>query len=154
MAQTIVSQVRNHPDAVMELALSNLPKLSMDASFFGEFVQQMSELGLIFDITFTDEQLLKLPDWTLVDEKITLCLLCIYPTVHLPKPPSSTTGSVNGTVWSFVKVKSSTVNVRAHFSGPLFQLYLHQLHTCFTYVSPSSRFMPTSRSRKDNVFHC
>ena len=50
MAQTIVSQVRNHPDAVMELALSNLPKLSMDASSFGEFAQQMSELGLIFDI--------------------------------------------------------------------------------------------------------
>ena len=98
MAETIVSQVCNHPDAVMELALSNLPKLSMDASSFGEFAQQMSELGLIFDITFTDEQLLKLPDWMLVDEKITLSLSCIYPTVHLPKPPSSTTGSVNGTV--------------------------------------------------------
>ena len=109
MAEMIVTQVRNHPDAIMELALSNLPKLSMDASSFGEFVQQMSELGLIFDITFTDEQLLKLPDWTLVDEKITLGLSCIYPTVHLPKPPSCTTGSVNGTVWSFVKVSSTAL---------------------------------------------
>ena len=109
MAEMIVTQVCNHPDAIMELALSNLPKLSMDTSSCGEFVQQMSKLGLIFDITFTDEELLKLPDWTLVDEKITLGLSCIYPTVYLPKPPSCTTGSVNGTVWSFVKVSSSTL---------------------------------------------
>ena len=109
MAKMIVSQVRGQTDAVIDLALSTLPKLSMDACSFGEFTQQMSELGLIFDITFTNEQLLKLPDWMLVDEKITLSLSCIYPTVHLPKPPSSTTRLVNGTVWSFVEVRSATL---------------------------------------------
>ena len=105
----IVLQVCGYPNAVMELAPTELPRLSMQASSFGEFMQQMSEFRLIFDIIFKDEELLKLPDWTMVDEKITSGLSCIYPKVTLPKPPSGTSQSVNGTVWSFVKVSSSTL---------------------------------------------
>ena len=104
-------QVRSHPNSVVvDLATTaEHPRLSMEASSFGEFAQRMSELGLIFDITFTDEELLKLPDWTIVDDKITIGLSCIYPRVFLPKAPSGTSESVNSTVWSFVKVKSRTL---------------------------------------------
>lgn len=81
----------------------------MDASSFGEFAQQMLDLELVFDISFTDEELLTLPNWTLFDEKIVTGISSIRPEVNLPRAPSSIRNSLNGTVWSLVKLQPETI---------------------------------------------
>lgn len=93
----------------------------MDASLFGEFSQLMSDFGLIFDITLSDDELQKLPDWTIIDEKITTGISSIYPSVSLPKAPSGIQDTINGTVWSFVKTQTEKIRK----SGGRRQLYFN-----------------------------
>jgi len=81
----------------------------MNASSFGEFSQLMSDFGLIFDIAFTDDELQKLPDWTVIDDKIVTGISSIYPRLSLPAAPSGIRESINGTVWSFVKIQIETI---------------------------------------------
>jgi len=81
----------------------------MDASSFGEFSQRMLNLELVFDISFTDEELVSLPNWTLFDEKIVTGISSIRPQVHLPQAPSGIRNSINGTVWSLVKLQPETI---------------------------------------------
>ena len=104
-----VWQVQHHPTQIKDDALTDRPEIQMDASSFGEFSQQMSDFGLIFDIAFTDDELEQLPDWTVINNKILTGISSIYPRVSLPERPSGIRESVNSTMWSFVKIQKETI---------------------------------------------
>jgi hypothetical protein len=96
----------------------------MEPSSFGEFSQRMLDFGLVFDISFTDDELRRLPDWTLVDEKIRSGISSIKPALSLPQAPHSIQGSVNGTTWLLVKLRKETVKKsggrqQIHFIPPV-----------------------------------
>lgn len=69
----------------------------------------MSDFGLVFDIRFTDEELQKLPSWTLIDEKMVAGMSSIDPKVSLPQAPPGIRGSINGTTWLLVKLQKETI---------------------------------------------
>jgi len=69
----------------------------------------MSDLGLVFDIHFTDEELRKLPSWTLTNEKMVAGISSIEPQVSLPQAPPGIRGSMNGTTWLLVKLQKETI---------------------------------------------
>jgi hypothetical protein len=96
----------------MELA-TGPPKFSIDTSSLGEFLQRMTDFGLVFDINFTDNELARLPDWFLFDQKITAGISSISPPVVLPSAGAGMHGTVNGTVWTFVKLKDEAIK-RSH----------------------------------------
>jgi len=81
----------------------------MDASSFGEFSQRMQDFGLVFDISFTDEELGRLPSWTLIDEKIKSGILSIEPAVTLPEASPNIRGTMSGTIWFWVKLQKVTI---------------------------------------------
>jgi len=89
--------------------MQDSPNLSMEPSSFGEFSQRMLDFGLVFDISFTDNELHQLPDWTLVDEKIRAGISSIEPALSLPQAPPNIQGMVNGTTWLLVKLRKETV---------------------------------------------
>ena len=70
---------------------------------------RMLDFGLVFDISFTDNELHQLLDWTLVDEKIRAGISSIEPALSLPQAPPNIQGTVNGTTWLLVKLWKETV---------------------------------------------
>jgi hypothetical protein len=100
-------QVRDVPTSLGHLAIN--PSFSMDSADFGTFAQQMFDLGLVFDIKFTEDELQRLPSWSTFDKKITDGILSLPAGIELPPRPPKLSNSVNSTLWTFVNCPLQTV---------------------------------------------
>jgi hypothetical protein len=85
----------------------------MDQGSFGAFAQQMCDVGLVFNIRFSEEELLQLPSWRLFNGKITDGVSSLPGRINLPARPPGVSESVNSTVWTFVRCFSQTVRGRS-----------------------------------------
>jgi hypothetical protein len=63
----MVFQVLRLPTCLEHLAED--PTFSLDPGNLGPFAQWMSDMGLVFDIQFTEDELEQLPDWNIFDGK-------------------------------------------------------------------------------------
>jgi hypothetical protein len=63
----------------------------------------MFDIGLVFDIRFTEDELEQLPRWNLFDRKITDGISALSAMLKLPSRPSAMQDSANSTLWSFVQ---------------------------------------------------
>jgi hypothetical protein len=85
------------------------PEFSMDSGSFGAFAQRMFDLGLVFDVRFTKDEIEQLPSWRLFDRKIMDGVSSLPGKIELPPRPLTTSESVNGTLWAFVDCMAKTV---------------------------------------------
>ena len=81
----------------------------MDSGSFGIFAQRMFDVGLVFNIDFTDDELLQLPNWRLFNQKIMAGVSSLPANINLPPPARKLSESVNHTLWAFVKHLSRPV---------------------------------------------
>jgi hypothetical protein len=78
----------------------------MDMSSFALFAQRMFDIGLVFNIEFTEEELGQLnqqPRWSLFDRKIMDGISNLPAGLNLPPRPTNIPISANSTLWSFIK---------------------------------------------------
>lgn len=99
------------------------PQFNIDAGGLGLFTQTMFTAGLVFNITFTEDELGQLPRWSLFDQKIMDCIAALPSRATLPPRPSNIQSSANTTLWTFVKChiqsqRSHFGRRRIHFNPP------------------------------------
>ena len=78
----------------------------MDCSEFGPFAQRMLDLGLVFNITFTEGELAELrahANWAMFDRKFMDGISTLPAGLELPPWPLNIQPSVNATLWTLVK---------------------------------------------------
>ena len=81
----------------------------MDSGSFGVFAQRMFDLGLVFDVRFTKDEIAQLPSWCMFDRKVMDGVSSLPGKIELPPRPSTTSESMNGTLWTFVTRVMKTV---------------------------------------------
>jgi len=91
----------NRP-TVVEALLGDL-ELKIAVGDFGQFAQRMLDVGLVFNIEFTGEELGQLPRWELFDHKIMDSISSPTTKIKLPPRPTNTPPSVNTMLWSIVQ---------------------------------------------------
>ena len=74
----------------------------MKSGNFGTFAQWMFDAGLVFDIKFEEDEVEKLPSWSLFDRKIMDGLSSLAARIQLPPRLPKFGESVNTTLWTFV----------------------------------------------------
>src|ERR1700753_97387 len=94
-------QISGLPPALQTLGEN--PSFRMEVGDFGIFAQQMFDMGLVFNVEFTEAELGQLPSWSLFDHKITDGISSLRGKPGLPSRPQNMQGSANTTLWSFVK---------------------------------------------------
>jgi hypothetical protein len=93
----------------------------MDPGNFGSFAQQMFNAGLVFNITFTGEEVQQIPRWNSFDEKIMAGISTLAPEIELPPRPPKVQPSANATLWIFLKFHPKmhrSSNNRSHYLSP------------------------------------
>ena len=96
-------QVHEYPCKIAVQIGRDEVEFFMKKSSFGTFAQQMSDMGLTFNITFTEDELGGLPNWRLFDEKIMDGISHLSAQLELPsRPASMRVESANSTRWVFV----------------------------------------------------
>ena len=73
----------------------------MDAGKFGQFAQLMSDVGLVFDIEFTEDELVH-PSWIVFDKKIEEGISILPGSLRLPPAHTKSSKSMNTTLWTLV----------------------------------------------------
>lgn len=63
----------------------------------------MFDIGLVFNLSFTEAELLQPPSWVSFDQKIMDGVASLPARIRLPPRPSHASASANGTLWTFVK---------------------------------------------------
>jgi hypothetical protein len=81
----------------------------------------MFDMGLVFDIEFTEDELEQLPDWTLFNGKILDGISSLPAIFELPPRPANMQMSVNATTWTFVKCQLRSQRARSG-SRQIYQL--------------------------------
>jgi len=97
-------KVSDHPQSIGHL-VGDL-QLNIDAADFGGFSQRMFDVGLVFNIQFTEEELAQLPRWSLFDHKIMDGISALPARLNLPSRPSNDPSSVNSTLWTLISCHS------------------------------------------------
>jgi len=69
----------------------------------------MFDLGLVFDIRFTEDEIQQLPNWRLFDRKVMDGVLSLPGEIELPPRPLNMSESMNGILWSFVTCSTKAV---------------------------------------------
>ena len=69
----------------------------------------MFDIGLVFNIQFTEDELQQLPSWKLFDRKIMDGVSSLPAMIQLPPRPSNMSSSVNAILWTFVKLFTRTI---------------------------------------------
>jgi hypothetical protein len=69
----------------------------------------MFDVGLVFNIRYTQDELEGRPSWTLFNKKITDGLASLPAEIQLPPRPASVSESVNTILWTFVEVMIQAV---------------------------------------------
>jgi hypothetical protein len=72
----------------------------MDTGSFGTFAQRLSDVGLVFNITFAEDELQQQPSWSLFNRKIMAGVSSLPARIELPPRPPNMTGSVNSILWT------------------------------------------------------
>jgi hypothetical protein len=84
----------------------------------------MFDVGLVFNIMFTAEEVRKLPKWEIFDEKIMAGISALPAKIALPPRPQNkalnSSSSPNFTLWSWVACH--TKGQRGHYGRRLFHL--------------------------------
>lgn len=94
-------QISDLPECIEHLGAP--PSFNIDCGSFGVFAQWMFDIGLVFDLRFTEDELLQPPSWVLFDQKIMDGVASLPARIRLPLRPSHVSASANGTLWTFVK---------------------------------------------------
>lgn len=89
--------------------LTENPAFNLDLGSFGSFTQRMFDIGLVFNIHFTEDELQQLPSWRLFDRKIMDGVSALPARIQLPSRPSYMPVSANATLWTFVKLFTKTL---------------------------------------------
>lgn len=96
------SQLSEFPTWIVENLHPGKPRFEIPNGKFGSFSQQMFDIGLVFDVSFTDDELLQ-PNWSLFDRKIEDGISSLQAEIQLPPRPDKLSLSANSTLWTFVK---------------------------------------------------
>jgi len=96
-------QVHEYPSCITGHVRDDV-KFTMNQSSFGTFAQQMSSMGLTFDITFTEDELVGPPNWKLFDEKIMDGMSHLSAQLEFPPRPGhfQEVDSCNFTRWAII----------------------------------------------------
>ena len=81
----------------------------MDSGSFGIFAQRMFDVGLVFNVDFTDDELQQLPNWHLFNQKIMAGVSSLPANINLPPPAQELSELANHTLWAFVEHLSQPV---------------------------------------------
>ncbi|KAF9785059.1 hypothetical protein BJ322DRAFT_1020665 [Thelephora terrestris] len=93
--------ISQFPDSIKELQ-PGIPRFEISNGTFGPFAQRMFDIGLVFHLRFTDDELLQ-SNWSLFDRKITDGISSLPARIQLPPRPANQPPSANSTCWTFVK---------------------------------------------------
>jgi hypothetical protein len=74
----------------------------MSTGKFGGFAQHMSDIGLVFDMHFTEEELLQLQKWSVFDRKIMEGISSLPGGIQFPTRTDNGPVSANSMAWQWV----------------------------------------------------
>jgi hypothetical protein len=92
-------QLHAFPECIDDATGCDRPNFEIGSGMFGAFAQHMFEIGLVFNIQFTEEEILQLPRWNLFDRKITEEMSSLPSRIWLPTRTTNGPASANVTAW-------------------------------------------------------